>query len=100
MKIFNIDKLTHLISGKANKPADNAGKAPEKPGTARKDQVNLSQDAQQLSQLRKAAADLEEIRPEVIERLQKELKEGTYSPDNQKVAQKIVARAIEEDLGE
>ena len=76
MKIFNIDKLSHLISGKAAKPADNAGKTPEKPGTARKDQVNLSQDAQQLSQLRKAAADLEEIRPEVVERLQKQLKEG------------------------
>ena len=100
MKIFNIEKLNHLISGKSTKRTETAGKPPGKAGAVRQDQVHLSQDAQQLSQLRKAADEFEEIRPEVVQRIQKQLKEGSYSPDNFKVAQKMLSQVIDEDLGE
>ncbi len=100
MKIINMEKIGQMLSKNTARSSEKSSKAIQKSGTGRQDQVHLSKDAQQLLEMKKTTTDADEIRPEVVSRIQRQLKEGTYAPDNFKVAQKLVDQAIDESSGE
>ncbi len=100
MKIFNMEKIGQMLSNKTARSSEKSSKELQKPGAGRQDQVHLSKDAQRLLEMKKTTAEVEEIRHEVVSRIQRQLKEGTYDPDNFKVARKMVDQVIEDSSGE
>ena len=95
MKIYDVGKEGLRVtreSGKiSRKPADQQGKSG---GVVRKDRVLLSKDVQRLMELENRANAASEVREEVVERLKAEMSQGTYQPDNKKVADKMLARMM------
>ncbi len=94
MKIYDVGKEGLGIpreSGKVSrKPSDPQGKS----GVVRKDQVQLSNDVQRLMELENKEAKAPEVREDLVERLKSEMSRGTYQPDNEKVAEKMLSRIM------
>lgn len=60
------------------------------------DKVTLSQDSREMQIARDAVMNAPEVRAEKVEALRNEVKEGRYVPPVDKVADKIIASAINE----
>ena len=66
--------------------------APSQSGSA--DQVDISEKARTLQKLNQLAALDGEVRIERIEQLQAEIKAGTYAPDTEKIAEKLLRSTL------
>ncbi len=69
-------------SGDTASPQAGNSQAPES--------VTLSSEAQRLHQLERELADLPDSREELVEKLRGAISDGTYKPDNQKIAGKML----------
>lgn len=63
---------------------------PEQPGKLSPDEVVLSAEAKEFSQLLQAAKAVPEVRTGMVEELQQKIASGTYQADSKAVAQKIL----------
>jgi negative regulator of flagellin synthesis FlgM len=105
MKVTYIGKNDLKVSEKpekATKPTRQTPQESAKTGEVRQDRIILSKDVQQLLEIEKSLKGTEvvEVRSELVERLRREIKEGVYSPDSRRVADKMIAeatKAIDED---
>jgi flagellar biosynthesis anti-sigma factor FlgM len=98
MKVTYIGKNDLKVSEKPVKPTKPAGQNPQdsaKTGEVRQDTVRLSKDVQKLLEMEKSLKGSHEVeaRAELVERLRREIKEGVYSPNSRKVADKMIAEA-------
>ncbi|VFQ43633.1 flagellar biosynthesis anti-sigma factor FlgM [Desulfoluna butyratoxydans] len=75
------------------KQGTQAGKGPER---AAQDRVTLSRDSRDMQIARDAMMNTPDIRTEKVEELRNEVKEGRYAVPADKVADKIIASAINE----
>jgi flagellar biosynthesis anti-sigma factor FlgM len=102
MKIYSIDKKSLEISAESVKSSRKPAEKPTKAGTRYQDRVQLSKDALRLMELERQARvpDEEGVRAEIVERLQKRIREGTYRFESGKVAEKMLAQALQESGGE
>ena len=101
MNIYHIGKKGLEITSEPMKSSRKPSKEPEKTGTQRQDRVQLSKDVLHLLEIEKQARahEQEGVRAEVVEHMQKRIREGTYAPDSRKVAEKLLAQALQ-DAGE
>lgn len=102
MKIYSIDKKGLEIPAESVKSSRKSAEGPQKSGTWYQDRVHLSKDALRLMELEKQARapEGEGARAEVVEKLQKRIREGTYRFESGKVAEKMLAQALRESGGE
>lgn len=63
-----------------------AGERSRTDGPSAGDSVELSSQARELQVYRQKLAELPAAREEVVERLQTQIRDGTYQPDNRKIA--------------
>lgn len=101
MNVYHIGKKGLEITAGSAKSTRNPSKEPEKAGTQRQDRVQLSKDVLRLLEIEKQAKGPEQegVRAEVVQNMQKRIREGTYAPDSRKVAEKLLAQALQ-DAGE
>jgi negative regulator of flagellin synthesis FlgM len=98
MKVTYIGKNDLKVSEKPVKPTKPTRQNPQesaKTGEIRQDTIRLSKDVQQLLEMEKSLKSPKEVeaRAELVARLRREIKEGAYSPDSRKVADKMIAEA-------
>ncbi len=95
MKIPYIGKNDVKVPENAVKSSRHAGKEAAKSGEVRQDRICFSKDVLQLLEMEKrfTASDDVEARTELVERLQRQIKEGGYRPNSREVADKIIAEA-------
>ena len=98
MKVTYIGKNDLKVSDEPVKPAKPTRQNPQqsaKTGEIRQDTIRLSKDVQQLLEMEKSLKGSKEVeaRAELVERLRREIREGAYSPDSRKVADKMIAEA-------
>ena len=98
MNIYHIGKKGLEIATESVKSSRKSPKEPEKAGTQCQDRVCLSKDVLRLLEIEKQAkSPIEEgVRAEVVEKMQKRIREGTYAPESSKVAEKFLAHALQE----
>jgi flagellar biosynthesis anti-sigma factor FlgM len=95
MKIPYIGKNDLKMPESATKSSRHAGKEASKSGGVRQDRIRLSKDVLQLLEMEKrfSASDDIESRTELVERLQRQIREGRYRPNSREVADKMIAEA-------
>lgn len=79
--------LSNVLNTSKNKGVD---KAQSSDKINRKDFVNLSKDAQEISKLKSLIEQLPEIRADKVEAIKKAIESGTYTIDPLKIAEKIL----------
>ena len=98
MKVTYIGKNDLKVSEKPVNPTKPTRQNPQesaKTGEIRQDTVRLSKDVRHLREMEKGLIGSKEVeaRARLVERLRREIKEGAYSPDSRKVADKMIAEA-------
>jgi flagellar biosynthesis anti-sigma factor FlgM len=98
MNIYQIGKKGLEIAADTVKSSRKPSKHPEKAGTPNQDRVRLSKDVLRLLEIEKQAKEpgTEGVRAEIVEKMQQRIREGTYAPDSKKVADKLLAQALQE----
>ena len=91
MKIYHIGKEGLKIPDETKVSSRNAKGTEGRSGPARKDRVLLSQDVQRLIDIEKQQGEAVEVREERVEHIKGQLQKGTYKPDNEQVAEKMLA---------
>lgn len=102
MKVTYIGKNDLKVPENRAKPFRQAPKEAVKTGEIRQDRIRLSKDVQDLLEIEKSLKGSKELeaRAEIVDRLRREIKEGVYKPDSQKVAEKMIvdaAKGLRED---
>jgi negative regulator of flagellin synthesis FlgM len=96
MRIDNNNLLSNLNLYKneaVEQKRDAAGTVKENKATTKgMDRVELSIPREQIDQLKKALAELPEVRPERVAALQENLSQGTYDVSGRMVAEKMLGR--------
>jgi len=102
MTVYHIGKKGLEITTESVKSSRKPPAKPEKAGTQYQDRVRLSKDVLRLLEIEKQAksSGQEGVRAEVVEKLQKGIRDGTYAPESRKVADKLLAHALQEAKGE
>jgi flagellar biosynthesis anti-sigma factor FlgM len=97
MKVTYIGKNDLKVAENPPKPSRQAQKESAKTGEIRRDRIRLSKDAQDLLEIEKKLKGSEDLdaRAAIVERLRREIKEGSYKPDSREVADKMIAAATE-----
>jgi len=96
MRIDNNNLLSNLNLYKneaVDQKRDGAGPVKENRATTNgMDRVELSIPREQIDQLKKALAELPDVRPERVAALQENLSQGTYDVSGRMVAEKMLGR--------
>jgi len=96
MRIDNNNLLSNLNLYKneaVDQKRDGAGPVKESKATSKgMDRVELSIPREQIEQLKKALAELPDVRPERVAALQENLSQGTYDVSGRMVAEKMLGR--------
>ena len=69
---------------------------PVKPEGGGRDQVTLSSGGKEILEAEKAQAP-EDVRTELVERIRKQIRQGTYAPDSRAVAERWMAQVRADD---
>jgi flagellar biosynthesis anti-sigma factor FlgM len=98
MKVYNIGKNGLEIPAKSAKSQRDAGKGSDQGTKSCQDRVCLSKDVLRLLEMAKQTRGTgqKDVRPEVVERVRREIQEGSYTPDSKEVAEKLIAQALGE----
>lgn len=96
MKIPNIGKDGLRITTEPVAKSRQSSKTSGKSDRVQQDRVELSRDALQLLESDKRLRSGEEVRTDLVERLRKQVADGTYAPDSNRVAEKMIAQAAME----
>jgi len=91
MKIYQVGKEGLKIPDETKVSSRKATETEGKSGPARKDRVILSQDVQRLIEIEKQNGEAVEVREELVENIKGKLQKGAYKPDNEQVAEKMLA---------
>ena len=91
MKIYQVGKEGLKIPDETKVSSRKSRETDGKSGPARKDRVFLSQDVQRLIEIEKQRGEAVEAREELVENIKGKLQKGTYKPDNEQVAEKMLA---------
>ncbi|WP_029898439.1 flagellar biosynthesis anti-sigma factor FlgM [Desulfohalovibrio reitneri] len=81
-----VDKPDKPEGAEKTRKADSSGKG---------DRINLSEEATLRSQAMREAQSAEDVRAEKVAMLKKQISEGTYQPDNQKIAENLVKEDLD-----
>ncbi|MCL6612877.1 MAG: flagellar biosynthesis anti-sigma factor FlgM [Peptococcaceae bacterium] len=94
MKINSYPNIQEIMkaytSQKRKQPAPGENAA----GAEREDTLELSAQARELGAFRAALKDVGEVRAEKVERLKKEIEDGTYRADPWKIAEGIISEGL------
>jgi len=91
MKIHTLGKDVLAIYEKKPGAPGKPRTGPLKPEAGAGDQVTLSRDGKEILDAEKAGAD-EAVRMELVERIRKQIRQGTYAPDSEAVAERWIAQ--------
>ena len=84
------------IKSKVNKKDDKkVESSPEREVT---DSVEISQQSSEIRKVKEVIMEQPEVRTETVKKIKKEIDEGTYKVDGEKVAEKIIKENILDEL--
>ena len=94
MKISNTNESTAKLVD-AYRSAENIKKE-TKTGSAfpQSEKIELSNDVKDFSQIKKVLDNTPEIREDKVQQLKKQISDGTYNVNGEKVAEKMVSEAL------
>lgn len=92
-QIQNIRKV-YADQNKVTKTASSQGSSP----TSQKDEVILSSQAQDFSQIYQSLKATPDVRTDRVQELSDKINSGTYNVDSKDVADKMIGRSMADDL--
>lgn len=92
---INIDAYVNNINDK-NK-TDNASESAEKK-VAKTDTVNISEAAKEIQEVRQQLDEIPDVRTEKVQQLKKEIENGTYEINSEKIAEKMLRESLFNDV--
>lgn len=94
MKIHNYGSIPDITkaysSQRKNRPSDKF----DVPASGKGDTLELSIQAREMQEVKAALKDVKEVREEKVERIKKEIREGTYRIDAGKIADGILKERL------
>lgn len=101
MKIFGGNRLANLdayLKGVREKKRPDVSAGEDSGDVASKDKVVLSPEARQIQKAKELIEDLPDVRKEKVEEIKSRLEAGTYEIDGEKVASKMIAESLLNDM--
>jgi len=94
MKVSNTNETTaNLVD--AYRTADNIKKETKTGGTfPQNEKIELSSDVKDFNQIKKALDNIPDIREDKVQKIKKQINEGTYNVSGEKIAEKMVSESL------
>jgi negative regulator of flagellin synthesis FlgM len=86
-EIIHLYKAQSQKAAEGEKPAGDAASVPE-------EKVSLSAQARDVQTIKKAINELPDVRKEKVDALKKQIREGSYDVNGEKIAQKMIGESL------
>ncbi len=97
MKVSNTrnpaGEIIHLYE-KNSQPAADSNKQINGTAPVPEEKVSLSEQARDVQNIKKAINELPDVRHEKVDALKKEIQQGTYDVNGEKIAQKMIGESL------
>jgi len=94
VKISNYGSIPDITKAYASQRKDRPSTKQDCPVTGGEDTLELSVQAREIQDIKAALKDVSEIRDEKVERVKKEIREGTYQMDIRKIAEGLIKERL------